>query len=332
MRTKDKRDYILELYTKQIETIPFVSSEGVEFHMADAYICPLCLHAYAIGNTELTLEHVPPESVGGKPILITCKACNSNLGADIDVYLMNELEIVHNLNHLDTIPQKTKLAFNGVEINAQTTFSKTDGFTFMISPDNNNPIEFKGFMTEAKNAKKGYEIKVVANITNRKRDYDLANIALLKSAYLMAFHELGYMYVLNANTSIIRDQIQNPKKNVIGNAFIIDIQNGVIENLPDGVYYAQLNNIGCVIVIMELRLRQSEIKHRKVIVLPHPKDSHGQIYSELFQRIGKVVNVRIFGRVSLLPATKVKLDESIKELCVLKYKGEESLCRGQRVT
>lgn len=313
MRIKDKRDYILVLYAKQIETIPFVSSDGVKFHMADAYICPLCLHAYAIGNTELTIEHVPPESVGGKPILITCKACNSNRGADIDVCLMNELEIVHNLNHLDTIPQKTRLAFNGIEINAHTTFSKTDGFKFMISPDNNNPIEFEGFMTEAKNAKEGYEIKVVANITNRKRDYDLANIALLKSAYLMAFHELGYMYVLNANTNIIRDQIQNPKKNVIGNAFIIDSKNGVIENLSDGVYYAHLNNIGCVIVIMELKLRQSEIKHRKAIVLPHPKDSHGQIYSELSQRIGKIVNVRILGSVSRLPVTSVRVDEKISD-------------------
>ena len=315
MKTRDKRNFILELYSKQIETIPFVSSDGVEFHMADAYICPLCLKAYAIGNKELTLEHVPPESVGGKPILVTCKTCNSNRGADIDVFLTNELEIVHNLNHLDTIPQKTKLAFNGVEINAQTTFNKTDGFKFMISPNNNSPIEFERFMTEAKNAKEGYEIKVAAKTTNHKRDYDLANIALLKSAYLMAFHELGYMYVLNANTNIVREQILNPKKDVIGNAFIIDGINGMLENLSDGVYYAQLNNIGCVIVIMELKLRQSEIKHRKVIVLPHPKDSHGLIYTELSQWVRKIVNVRILGPVSLLTTATVRVDECIKELC-----------------
>jgi len=315
MNAKDKRDYILELYAKQIETIPFVSSDGIKFYMADAYICPLCLQAYAIGNKELTLEHVPPVSVGGKPILVTCKACNSNCGADIDVCLTNELEIVHNLNHLDSIPQKTRLAFNGIEINAQTTFSKTEGFKFMISPDNNNPIEFEGFMTEVENSKEGYEIRVAANITNRKRDYELANIALLKSAYLMAFNELGYMYVLNANTNIIRDQIHNPKKNVIGNAFIIDNKNEVLENLPDGVYYAQLNKIGCVLVIMELKLRQSEIKHSKAIVLPHPKDSNGHIYSELSQQMGKIVNVSILGSVSHLPVTSVKVDEKISDLC-----------------
>lgn len=315
MRNKDKRDYILELYSKQIEAIPFESSDGVKFHMADAYICPLCLRTYGIGDAELTLEHVPPESVGGKPILITCKDCNSNCGADLEICLMNELEIVHTLNHLDTIPQKSRLAFNGVKINAQTIFSKAEGFTFMISPDNNNPIEFEKFMTEAKNSKDGYEIKLAANITNRKRDYDLANIALLKSAYLMAFQKLGYMYVLNANTNIIRDQIHNPKKNVIGNAFIIDIKNDVLENLSDGVYYAKLNSFGCIIVIMELKLRKSEIKHRKVIVLPHPKDSHGQIYSELSLRIGEIVDLKILVPASHLPVTSVKVDEKISDLC-----------------
>ena len=205
MSYKSKRNSILEYYAKQIEAIPFVTADGVEFRMADAYICPLCQHVYAIAHDALTLEHVPPESVGGKPILVTCKACNNSQGADLDVYLMNELEISHNLSHLDTIPQKSRIAFNGIEINAQTTFSKSEGFKFMISPNNNNPIEFEGFMKEARNAKEGYEIKLTANITNRKRNTDLANIALLKSAYLMAFQELGYMYVLNPCTNKVRE-------------------------------------------------------------------------------------------------------------------------------
>ena len=50
MRNKDKRNYILEIYAKQIEALPFVSSDGMEFHITDAYICPLCLRAFAIGN------------------------------------------------------------------------------------------------------------------------------------------------------------------------------------------------------------------------------------------------------------------------------------------
>ena len=228
---------------------------------------------------------------------------------------MNELEIVHNLNHLDTIPQKTKLTFNGVEINAQTTFSKSEGFKLMICPDNNNPIGLEKFMAEVKNSKEAYKMKVVANITNRKRNYDLANIALLKSAFLMAFYKLGYMYVLNANTNIVREQILNPRKEVIGNFFIISVENSVSENLSEGVYYAILNDIGCIIVLMEFKLPHSKIGHRNTIVLPHPNDSHGQIYSELSERIGTMLNVRILGPVSPLPVTSVKIDEKVSDIC-----------------
>ena len=313
MSNKSKRDAIIDACSKQIEAIPFVTSDGVEFHMTDAYICPLCQHVYAIAHEALTLEHVPPESVGGKPILVTCKACNNRQGTDLDVYLMNELEISYNLSHLDTIPQKSKIAFNGIEINGQTTFSKSDGFKFMVSPDNNNPIEFEGFMKEAKNAKEGYQIKLKANITNRKRNTDLANIALLKSAYLMAFHELGYMYVLNPNLNKIREQILNPKQQIINAPCVIADENGIPKDMPQGVYYAKLDDIVCIVVVMDLQLSKSDQKHRKAVVLPHPKDSHYTIYDALSQHIEKLVNIRIFESVSILPIHPVRVDESIDD-------------------
>ena len=315
MSNRSKRDAIIEACSKRIAAIPFVTSDGVEFHMVDAYICPLCQHVYAIAHEALTLEHVPPESVGGKPILVTCKACNNRQGADLDIYLMNELEISHNLSHLDTIPQKSRIAFNGIEINGQTTFSKIDGFKFMVSPDNNNPIEFEGFMKEAKNAKEGYQIKLKANITNRKRNVDLANIALLKSAYLMAFHELGYMYVLNPNLNMIREQILNPKQQLISAPYIMADENGIPKDMPQGVYYAKLDNIVCIVVVMDLQLSKSELKHRKAVVLPHPKDSQYTIYDALSQHIGSLVNVHIFQTVSLLPIHPVRVDETIEDLC-----------------
>lgn len=321
MSNKYKRESIIEACSKQIEIIPFVTSDGVEFHMADAYICPLCQHVYAIAHEALTLEHVPPESVGGKPILVTCKACNNRQGSDLDVYLMNELEISHNLSHLDTIPQKSRIAFNGIEINGQTTFSKSEGFRFMISPDNNNPIEFEGFMKEARNAKEGYEIKLTANISNRKRNVDLANIALLKSAYLMAFHELGYMYVLNPCTNKVRDQILNPKQQIISAPYVIANENGIPKDIPQGVYYAKLDDVVCIVVVMDLQLSKSEQKHRKAVVLPNPQDYQCRIYSVLSKHIGELFNVHIFQSVTLLPIHLIRVDEKIEDLKMIGMAG-----------
>ena len=315
MRIKNKRNYIIATCSKQIEAIPFITSDGVEFRMADAYICPLCQHIYAIAHEALTLEHVPPESVGGKPILVTCKACNNSQGADLDVYLMNELEISHNLSHLDTIPQKSRIAFNGIEINGQTTFSKSEGFKFMISSNNNNPIEFEWFMKEARNAKEGYEIKFTANITNRKQNVDLANIALLKSAYLMAFQKLGYMYVLNPCTNKVREQILNPKQQIISAPYVIANENGIPKDMLQGVYYAKLDDVVCIVVVMDLQLPKSEQKHRKAVVLPNPLDSQSEVYSVLSRHIGELFNVHIFQTVSFLPIYPVRVDEKIDDLC-----------------
>lgn len=315
MHNRNKRDYIIELYAHQLATIPFISSDGVEFHMVDAFICPICLRPFAIDSIDtLTLEHVPPASVGGKPILVTCKECNNNLGADIDVCLMNELEILHNINHLDIIPQKSKISFGGVEINAQTTYSNSSGFKFMISPQNNNPIDFESFLTEIKNAKDGYDFKLVVNITNRKRYINLANIALLKSAYLLAFYRLGYMYVLNANLDIVRNQILNPKKGILKKyPFIIADEKSIPSDLSQDVYYAKVNNIVCIVVILDLQYQKSNNKHKRAVILPHPKDSFCKVYSELPLDI---ISVTILNSVSPLPVSSVRVDEKISDLTI----------------
>src|SRR5688572_28923397 len=57
---------------------------GDERHI---YVCPLCvrgLRADALAARLLSIEHVPPRSVGGKPLTLTCKECNSRAGHTVD--------------------------------------------------------------------------------------------------------------------------------------------------------------------------------------------------------------------------------------------------------
>lgn len=52
------------------------------------YLCPECLspfNEYEI--SKLTEEDVPQASLGGSRITLTCRKCNSNCGALIDVHL-----------------------------------------------------------------------------------------------------------------------------------------------------------------------------------------------------------------------------------------------------
>lgn len=64
------------------------------------YVCPLCLTAFSERaltdvvdpQERLTYEHVPPESVGGKRMLLTCGACNSDAGTEIDGHMRLEAD------------------------------------------------------------------------------------------------------------------------------------------------------------------------------------------------------------------------------------------------
>lgn len=58
------------------------------------YACPCCLTVYDhasvdIGN--LTIEHVPPEGVGGRGLPLTCKECNNSAGREFDSHAVTRL-------------------------------------------------------------------------------------------------------------------------------------------------------------------------------------------------------------------------------------------------
>src|SRR5581483_11566139 len=50
------------------------------------YLCPLCLKWFA-SVEDVSLEHAPPESVGGREVALTCKPCNNTAGHTIDAEL-----------------------------------------------------------------------------------------------------------------------------------------------------------------------------------------------------------------------------------------------------
>ena len=62
------------------------------------YACPTCCEVFFEKDLSpqlplyLTLEHVPPESMGGKGMTLTCNKCNSKSGSDLDKVLLTYLE------------------------------------------------------------------------------------------------------------------------------------------------------------------------------------------------------------------------------------------------
>ena len=75
------------------------------------YVCPLCLQAFgdeALKAGFLTREHVPPMSVGGKRVVLTCKDCNSDGGSEVDDDMSREVHL-HDFARGDLNDLKTHL-------------------------------------------------------------------------------------------------------------------------------------------------------------------------------------------------------------------------------
>lgn len=61
----------------------------------ELYLCPISMVGFmkdSLQNGRLTIEHVPPESLGGKPLVLTSKEVNSKDGHTSDKKLLNFFE------------------------------------------------------------------------------------------------------------------------------------------------------------------------------------------------------------------------------------------------
>ncbi len=73
MSNKNKRNRLIDFCSQAIGEMPFQTDDGEEFPVKGYYVCPLCKKSFNlqelgdnVGDV-LTLEDVPPKSLGGSP-------------------------------------------------------------------------------------------------------------------------------------------------------------------------------------------------------------------------------------------------------------------------
>ncbi len=178
----------------------------------DRYICPLRLEFRDF--TELELEHVPPLSVGGKPLLLTCSGCNRE-GGRIDAHANNAergLDFEHGTSKEFEL---VKLKVGSVEISADAKMVGNSMKVRFRSKDNHPEsasvvhAAFSGFY-------KSQEIQPVhVEMIRRRRSPWLASVSWLRAAYLAAFAQYCYRYVCRMALDPVREQIDNPSEVLI---------------------------------------------------------------------------------------------------------------------
>ena len=155
-----------------------------------------------LDNDELTLEDVPPKSVGGRPLALTCRACNNKAGAEIDHHAGKAVRADEFSQRGDKREQRLKV--NGL----QARMRSTDGhMQLWIVPEANHP--------DAVSAQAEQWAREGVTNTNTRFELpeytpDRANLSLLRAAYLVVFARWGYRAIVGEAAEALRDQFQNP--------------------------------------------------------------------------------------------------------------------------
>lgn len=167
-----------------------------------AYCCPLCLERFDEHHLDrLTFEHVPPSSLGGKRLLLTCFDCNSVRGHKPDAHARMEHDVVKFLRGEDYPRLPVRFTDQGVNVEFRKD-GNTNVITFL--PSNNPPGADIKLAEEMATWGDGTNVNFQIRRPCKPR---YASVSWLKTSYLVLFAWLGYRYVFGRALDCVRKQI-----------------------------------------------------------------------------------------------------------------------------
>ena len=219
------------------------------------YICPICLGIFR-DREALTLEHVPPEAVGGKALCLLCKPCNNGSGHSTDAALHERAEAAQVLRTGQS-RRFLKLKIEELALNG-TIERKDDGSEVQLATGRNDPAKVEEFLRRMRNSEPGAQLQVW--YPNRFNDH-FAMVGYLKVAYLYAFAKFGYGYILRPCLDSVRLQIREPSKKTIWKWWL-----GRDGDLGQTILYLLDRPLNCLAVAI----------NEYLVVLPALEEPHDQ--------------------------------------------------------
>lgn len=185
--------------------------------IGDYYVCPICRDKFPRSqiNTDLSFEHAPPESAGGKAVCLTCRSCNSSAGYLFDAPLKSDEDTKAFLVGASTAPLRAEVMKEGVSVRGLVRLD-AQGFSFDPIAKQNHPImlnEFQNISTrwsDEPQPGRTIDIRVPIKLSVRR-----SKLGWLRAAYLVAFASFGYAYTFQPSFQLLLDQLQNPDESLI---------------------------------------------------------------------------------------------------------------------
>ncbi len=293
-RSEKRRQRLFQIYSTNLKLIieklnwkiGFNNDNGEFEEVHNPYICPICTKLFnqdSLNQTNknpLTLEDVPPSSLGGKPVILTCKYCNNNLGGSkLESQLNWDLGVEPFMKGIPNSEIDANYEINKrIKTKGKLVYLDKRKFWFKFHSSSNPNLNQE--LEELKNHWQGSTIKLNFQAPNKR----IVSLALLRIAYLKMCSLFGYGYFLNSTAKTIRSQLFEPEKRIIPNFVIPNF-----ETIPD-------DKIGICFVKSPPELRSFFVSYKFIynskskiisVLIPGPEDNCMSLYRELqkFQKI-----------------------------------------------
>jgi hypothetical protein len=279
-----KRERIFEIYSRNLELLKKNDRFNLEGPKVSGYICPLCFKIFDRQglsreyDDHLTLEDVPPKSLGGNVKLLTCKICNNEQGSSLDKHLKEQLLTKDFLFGIPNVKRKAKFNVdNKWKIGGTIHNTEAGGFKLLAIEANSHEEHYHRIF------KKG-DIKIENINFTIFGEYkkNRAQIAKLRVAYLWLVSKFGYASLINPNMHVVRKQIQNYKSKEYKVFGLTDID---FPSEFEGInFITKPKELRSFAVAFTLKTKQKERKF--IVLLPGPTDPGLSIYKAL-NKMGK---------------------------------------------
>jgi hypothetical protein len=253
---------------------------------APHYVCPVCVEGFvreAVINGTLTEEHVPPEALGGRGLVLTCKTCNNTAGTQLDAHAHRQQTIDRaTKGHPTNRPLKVKVRIRDVELHARYTFDGAQG-SLSIPREINSPqalaaLAQGGVITQG--------TSVTLEHTGDRYSPLGANISWLRSGYLAAFALFGYKVVFDPAMQIVRTQIlKNETRHIVSH----------LTNIPPEVHARAQGPFLAFLESPPLERGLCVAFGRHGVLLPAPGDMafYDRLATDIEQRAGQPGNTTL---------------------------------------
>jgi len=287
-----KRRRIFNLYSANLKNYLDAIGRNDLDPTNQAYICPLCYRPFPVSQLEdtgqdnyLTMEHNPPESMGGRDNILTCKECNNTCGAKLDV-LARDLLVMESFLFSPNATIAAKFLINGNPIKGRV--KKVGAGKGVIPNPKSNP---KAYQLLKQSLEEGTPIKIEHTLTSPEwSDYSLA---MLKIAYLQAFELFGYHFADLGNAVPLREVLQGKAAYPVPNNGVIDI---FAEDAMAGINIViEPAELKALILTIPLRFThdQNIVRKNVPIVLPAPFQGGYELLENHKSRLNTNVNIRM---------------------------------------